>query len=89
MKHLKKFNFRKLPSFQQYLKVGNAICTTIALVGLKDCGLHQEVCQLALKMVGGLEVLLNILRTSNLRCNVSSVVLLNGNSNIGNARIIT
>lgn len=59
-------------SVQQYLKVGNAICTTIALVGLKDCGLHQEVCQLALKMVGGLEVLLNILRTSNLRCNVSS-----------------
>ncbi|XP_063867982.1 outer dynein arm-docking complex subunit 2-like [Scylla paramamosain] len=60
----------------KYLKVGNAICTTIALVGLKDCGLHQEVCQLALKMVGGLEVLLNILRTSNLRCNIGALQVL-------------
>lgn len=59
----------------QYLKVGNATCTTIALVGLKECGMQQEVCQLALKMVGGLEVLLNILRTSNLRCNVSNDVI--------------
>ncbi|XP_042211948.1 outer dynein arm-docking complex subunit 2-like isoform X2 [Homarus americanus] len=60
----------------KYLKVGNATCTTIALVGLKDCGLHQEVCQIALKMVGGLEVLLNILRTSNLRCNVGALQVL-------------
>ncbi|XP_050734668.1 outer dynein arm-docking complex subunit 2-like [Eriocheir sinensis] len=60
----------------KYLKVGNATCTTIALVGLKDCGLHQEVCQLALKMVGGLEVLLNILRTCNLRCNIGSLQVL-------------
>nr|XP_053651856.1 outer dynein arm-docking complex subunit 2-like [Cherax quadricarinatus] len=60
----------------KYLKVGNATCTTIALVGLKDCGLHQEVCQVALKVVGGLEVLLNILRTSNLRCNVGALQVL-------------
>ncbi|XP_066974248.1 outer dynein arm-docking complex subunit 2 [Macrobrachium rosenbergii] len=60
----------------KYLKAGNATCTAVALVGLKDCGLHQEVCQVALKMVGGLEVLLNILRTSNLRCNVGALQVL-------------
>ncbi|KAK3856853.1 hypothetical protein Pcinc_036857 [Petrolisthes cinctipes] len=60
----------------KYLKVGTATCTTIALVGLKDSGLDREVCQLALKMVGGLEVLLNILRTSNLRCNIGALQVL-------------
>ncbi|XP_064087331.1 outer dynein arm-docking complex subunit 2-like [Macrobrachium nipponense] len=60
----------------KYLKAGNATCTAVALVGLKDCGLHQEVCQVALKMVGGLEVLLNILRTSNLRCNIGALQVL-------------
>ncbi|XP_068218321.1 outer dynein arm-docking complex subunit 2 [Palaemon carinicauda] len=60
----------------KYLKAGNATCTAVALVGLKDCGLHQEVCQLALKMVGGLEVLLNILRTNNLRCNIGALQVL-------------
>ncbi|XP_071535549.1 outer dynein arm-docking complex subunit 2-like [Panulirus ornatus] len=60
----------------KYLKVGNATCTTIALVGLKDCGMYREVCQVALKMVGGLEVLLNILRTSNLRCNIGALQVL-------------
>ncbi|XP_063589580.1 outer dynein arm-docking complex subunit 2-like [Penaeus indicus] len=60
----------------KYLKVGNATCTTLALVGLKECGLHQESSQLALKAVGGLEVLLNILRTRNLRCNIGALQVL-------------
>ncbi|XP_069983889.1 outer dynein arm-docking complex subunit 2 isoform X1 [Penaeus vannamei] len=60
----------------KYLKVGNATCTTLALVGLKECGLHQESGQLALKAVGGLEVLLNILRTRNLRCNIGALQVL-------------
>ncbi|XP_069185977.1 outer dynein arm-docking complex subunit 2 isoform X1 [Procambarus clarkii] len=71
-------DYWQIQKMVKYLKVGNATCTTIALVGLKDCGLHQEVCQVALKVVGGLEVLLNILRTSNLRCNVGALQVLEG-----------
>ncbi|CAL4160744.1 unnamed protein product, partial [Meganyctiphanes norvegica] len=59
-----------------YLKVGDATCTVIALVGLKDCNLHQETSQLAVRHVGGIEVLLNILRTNNLKCNVGALQVL-------------
>lgn len=45
--------------------------TLIALIGLKELPLAQEAAQLALKSAGGIEILLNILRTSAYSCIVS------------------
>lgn len=51
-------------------QAGNQTATVIALCALRDHQIDQEVCQLALRDVGGLEVLLNILETNDVRCKV-------------------
>lgn len=50
---------------------GNQTATVIALCSLRDCNLAQDACQLAIRDVGGLEVLINLLDTDELRCKVS------------------
>lgn len=51
---------------------GNQTATVIALCSMRDCNLAQEACQLAIRDVGGLEVLINLLDTDELKCKVSS-----------------
>lgn len=46
----------------------------IALCSMKDFNLAQETCQLAIRDVGGLEVLINLLDTDEVKCKVSGFV---------------
>ncbi|KAL7646210.1 UNVERIFIED_CONTAM: hypothetical protein RMT77_003111 [Armadillidium vulgare] len=68
--------FWNIHKFVKYLQVGNSTVTLIALIGLKDCGLNQEVSQLGLIAAGGVEILLNILRTNAYSCIVGSLQVL-------------
>ncbi|XP_015209542.2 outer dynein arm-docking complex subunit 2 isoform X2 [Lepisosteus oculatus] len=60
----------------KYLKGGNQTATVIALCSMRDFNLTQETCQLAIRDVGGLEVLINLLDTEEIRCNIGSLKIL-------------
>ncbi|XP_058153756.1 outer dynein arm-docking complex subunit 2 [Dasypus novemcinctus] len=60
----------------KYLKGGNQTATVIALCSMKDFNLAQETCQLAIRDVGGLEVLINLLDTDELKCKIGSLKIL-------------
>ena len=49
---------------------GNQTATIIALCAMRDFNLAQETCQLAIRDVGGLEVLINLLETNESKCKV-------------------
>ena len=42
---------------------------------MRDFNLAQETCQLAIRDVGGLEVLINLLDTDEVKCKVSAMVI--------------
>jgi hypothetical protein len=54
----------------KYLKGGNPTATVIALSSIRDFNLSVETCQLAIRDVGGLEVLVNLLETDDIDCKV-------------------
>lgn len=51
---------------------GDQTATVLTLCALMDFNLMQETCQLAIRDVGGLEVLINLLDTDEVKCKVSS-----------------
>ncbi|KAF5928840.1 hypothetical protein HPG69_012412, partial [Diceros bicornis minor] len=55
---------------------GNQTATVIALCSMKDFNLAQETCQLAVRDVGGLEVLINLLDTDEVKCKIGSLKIL-------------
>lgn len=55
----------------KYIKAGDQTATNISLSILKDHDLTLEINQIAIKDVGGLEVLVNILETEEHRCRVT------------------
>lgn len=60
----------------KYLKYGNPTATVIALCALRDVSLEQEASQLAILEMGGISILLNILKTDHWRCVVGSLQIL-------------
>ncbi|XP_060920838.1 outer dynein arm-docking complex subunit 2 [Labrus mixtus] len=60
----------------KYLKGGDQTATVLTLVHMMDLNLMQETCQLAIRDVGGLEVLLNLLDTNEVRCKIGSLKIL-------------
>uniref|UniRef100_W5KDL5 Outer dynein arm docking complex subunit 2 n=1 Tax=Astyanax mexicanus TaxID=7994 RepID=W5KDL5_ASTMX len=60
----------------KYLKVGNQTATVIALCCIRDFNLAQETCQLAIRDGGGLEVLINLLDTDEVKCKIGSLKIL-------------
>ncbi|KAL4217388.1 Armadillo repeat-containing protein 4 [Mactra antiquata] len=60
----------------KYLKGGNQTATIIALCSMRDFNLAQETCQLAIRDVGGLEVLINLLDTDEIKCKIGSLKIL-------------
>ncbi|XP_032872079.1 outer dynein arm-docking complex subunit 2 [Amblyraja radiata] len=60
----------------KYLKGGNQTATVIALCSMRDFNLSSETCQLAIRDVGGLEVLVNLLDTEDIKCKVGSLKIL-------------
>ncbi|XP_068438497.1 outer dynein arm-docking complex subunit 2 isoform X1 [Clinocottus analis] len=60
----------------KWLKAGNQTATVLTLVHLMDFNLMQETCQLAIRDVGGLDVLINMLDTDEDRCKIGSLRIL-------------
>jgi armadillo repeat-containing protein 4 len=60
----------------KYLKGGNQTATIIALCSMRDFNLNQEACQFAIRDVGGLEVLINLLDTEDIKCKIGSLQIL-------------
>uniref|UniRef100_A0A8C3JN16 Armadillo repeat containing 4 n=1 Tax=Calidris pygmaea TaxID=425635 RepID=A0A8C3JN16_9CHAR len=60
----------------KYLKGGNPTATVIALCSMRDFNLAQETCQLAIRDVGCLEVLINLLDTEEIKCQIGSLKIL-------------
>ncbi|XP_032359465.1 armadillo repeat-containing protein 4 isoform X2 [Etheostoma spectabile] len=60
----------------KYLKGGNQTATVLTLCAMMDFDLMQETCQLAIRDVGGLEVLLNLLDTDEVKCKIGSLKIL-------------
>ncbi|XP_051690365.1 outer dynein arm-docking complex subunit 2 isoform X2 [Oryctolagus cuniculus] len=60
----------------KYLKGGNQTATVIVLCLMKDFNLVHETCQLAIRDVGGLEVLINLLDTNEIKCKIGSLKIL-------------
>lgn len=54
------------------LQGGDQTATVLTLCAMMDFNLMQETCQLAIRDVGGLEVLINLLDTDEVKCKVSS-----------------
>jgi hypothetical protein len=54
----------------KYLKGGNPTATVIALSSIRDFNLSLETCQNAIRDVGGLDVLVNLLETDDIDCKV-------------------
>ncbi|KAG5899923.1 hypothetical protein JTB14_002474 [Gonioctena quinquepunctata] len=60
----------------KYLKTGNQTATVVALCCLKDHDLTTEINQLAIQEIGGLEILINLLETRDLRCKLGALGVL-------------
>ncbi|XP_018414241.1 PREDICTED: armadillo repeat-containing protein 4 [Nanorana parkeri] len=60
----------------KYLKGGNQTATVIALCSMRDFNLAHETCQLAIRDVGGLELLINLLDTEEIKCMIGSLKIL-------------
>uniref|UniRef100_A0A672V864 Outer dynein arm docking complex subunit 2 n=1 Tax=Strigops habroptila TaxID=2489341 RepID=A0A672V864_STRHB len=60
----------------KYLKGGNPTATVIALCSMKDFNLAQETCQMAIRDIGCLEVLINLLDTEEIKCQIGSLKIL-------------
>ena len=59
-----------------FVKGGNQTATIIALCSMRDFNLSQEACQFAIRDVGGLEVLINLLDTEDNKCKIGSLQIL-------------
>lgn len=60
----------------KYMKTGNQTATVTALCCLKDHDLTNHINQMAIMDIGGLEVLINLLETKNLKCKLGSLSVL-------------
>jgi len=60
----------------KYLKGGNQTATVIALCSLMDFDLSQESSQLAIRDSGGLDLLINMLETDDVKCKIGTLKIL-------------
>lgn len=51
---------------------GDQTATVLTLCAMMDFNLMQETCQLAIRDLGGLEILINLLNTDEVKCKVCS-----------------
>ncbi|RZC38238.1 hypothetical protein BDFB_010172, partial [Asbolus verrucosus] len=58
------------------MKSGNQTATVISLCCLKDHDLTTEINQMAIQDIGGLEVLINLLETKDLKCKLGALSVL-------------
>jgi len=55
-----------------FYQVGNPTVTLIALCALDDMNLEQEIAQISVVDLGGVHILLNLLKTQHISCEVSA-----------------
>ncbi|XP_029955418.1 armadillo repeat-containing protein 4 [Salarias fasciatus] len=60
----------------KFLKGGDQTVTVLSLCHMMDLSLMQETCQLAIRDLGGLEVLVNLLNTNVIKCKIGSLKIL-------------
>lgn len=60
----------------KYMKAGNQTATVVALCCLKDHDLTTQINQIAIQDVGGLEVLVNLLESNDLKCRYGALTVL-------------
>ncbi|KAJ3290762.1 Armadillo repeat-containing protein 4 [Rhizoclosmatium sp. JEL0117] len=60
----------------KYLRVGNQTATIIAICSLRDFDLSNEFNQLAIRDVGGLDTLVNLLDTEDPKCKIGALKIL-------------
>ncbi|XP_033325285.1 armadillo repeat-containing protein gudu [Megalopta genalis] len=60
----------------RYMKAGNQTATLVALCLLKDYDLDSRIIQRAIQEMGGLEILVNLLETTDLKCQSGSLAVL-------------
>ncbi|NXX22472.1 ARMC4 protein, partial [Podargus strigoides] len=55
---------------------GNPTATVIALCSMRDYNLAEETCQMAIRDIGCIEVLINLLDTEEIKCQIGSLKIL-------------
>lgn len=60
----------------KYIKAGNPTATIVSLCCLKDFDLSTQINQLAILDIGGLEVLVNLLESNELKCRLGALHVL-------------
>lgn len=60
----------------KYMKAGNQTATVVALCCLKDHDLTTQINQTAIQEIGGLEILVNLLESNDLKCRFGSLSVL-------------
>ena len=60
----------------RYMKAGNQTATMVAVCLLKDYDLTNRIIQKAIREMGGLEILVNLLETRDLKCQNGSLSVL-------------
>ncbi|KFP89919.1 Armadillo repeat-containing protein 4, partial [Apaloderma vittatum] len=66
----------EIQKLSKYLIYGDPTATVIALCAMRDLNLAQEACQLAIRDFGCLDVLINLLDTEEIRCQIGSLKIL-------------
>ncbi|KAK7939015.1 hypothetical protein WMY93_002341 [Mugilogobius chulae] len=66
----------RLQKLIKYLREGDQTVTVLTMCSLMELDLKQETYQLAIRDLGGLDVLLNILDTKEMRCIIGSLKIL-------------
>lgn len=59
----------------KYMKAGNQTATVVSLCCLKDHDLTTQINQLAIQEIGGLEVLVNLLESNDLKCRFGALTV--------------
>jgi len=82
--------FNKVLILSLVSQVGNQTATVVALACLKEQDLTKDVNQLAIRDIGGMEVLVNLLEVKDFKCKLGALYVLRAiSSNIDCSRAIT
>ena len=72
--------YYQIQKLVKYLRSGNQTATIIAICSLRDFDLTNEFNQLAIRDVGGLETIVNLLDTDDAKCRVGALQILKDTS---------
>jgi hypothetical protein len=68
--------YYQIQKLVKYLRCGNETATIIAICILRDFDLSNESNQSAIRDVGGLETLVNLLETESVKCKIGALMIL-------------